>query len=402
MTHWQPYRPTADAPWNRRRVVHLHRRAAFGATPAEIRRDTADGPAAAIDRLVQPAAETLHPLTARLASQAVATESIATLQAAWVNEMFHAVDPLREQLALMWHNHFATSNLKVQSCAAMHEHLQTLRRFARAPFGEMLSAIVKDRAMLVWLDADQNHKSHPNENLARELFELFTLGEGNYSERDVCDAARALTGWTVKDGQVRFDASRHDDGQKCILGRTGDFDTDSLLLLLIERPETAERIAWRICDHFLGPNVATQQQLAALAACLRRTGLRTGSAVERVLRSQAFFSDSMLGMRYAPPVSFVVSNLRRLGIAGRGGQDAVAPGVAAIWLRTLGQDLLQPPGVGGWPGGKSWIGTGAMTDRVRFAIQLADGKLLTSTPADGKTSRPDIARQLSSVEAQFD
>lgn len=402
MTHWQPYRPAADAPWNRRKVTHLHHRAAFGATSEEIRRDVADGPAAAIDRLVHPVRQELHPLTVQLAGQAVATETISLLQAAWVNEMWHGVDPLREQLALMWHNHFATSNLKVQSCAAMHQHLQTLRRFARAPFGELLRAIIKDRAMLVWLDADHNRKEHPNENLARELFELFTLGEGNFSEQDVREAARALTGWVVQNRSVHLDPVRHDDRPKRILGRTSTFDADGLVDLLIEQPATARRVAWRICDHFLGPGVATEAQLAALANHLRTRDLCVETAVETLLRSGEFFADAVLGARYAPPVSFVVSNLRRLGVTEQAAGNAVPPGLAAVWLRTLGQDLLQPPGVGGWPGGRSWIGTGAMIDRVRFALQLADGTLFGNLPADAAGPRLEIAEQLTSVDAQFD
>lgn len=400
MTHWKAYRPTDDHPWNERRIVHLHARAAFGATAEEIERDQAAGPDEAVGRLLNPVAKELHPLTVQLTEQAVATESLAGLQAAWVNEMWHGADPLGEQLTLMWHNHFATSNLKVQSVPAMQQHLATLRKHARDPFGHLLHAMVRDRALLIWLDGDHNHKDHPNENLARELMELFTIGEGHYSEQDVREAARALTGWTVKDGKVRFDASKHDHSIKRVLGVEKHFDASSLVELLLQRSETADRLAWRICDHFLGPAVATQQQLRALADTLRSNHLNVGSAVATVLSSQLFFSERCLGHRYAPPVSFVVSNLRRLGFVAPAAEHSVPPGVAAIWMRTLGQDLLQPPGVDGWPGGEAWLGTGAAIDRARFAMQLAEGKLFA---VQHRGAFPmELAQQLASVEAQFD
>ncbi len=402
MTCWQAYRPTDESPWNKRRVVHLHARAAFGATAEEIERDIAAGFDEAVSRLFNSAANEPHPLTVQLTEQAVATESLVGLQAAWVNEMWHGADPVGEQLTLMWHNHFATSNLKVQSVAAMQQHLALLRKHARDPFGALLHAIVHDRAMLIWLDGDHNHKNHPNENLARELLELFTLGEGNYTEYDVRESARALTGWTVKEGQVRFDAERHDHGTKRILGREANFDTDSLVNLLLDQPEIAARVAWRICDHFLGPDVATKPELQSLARSLRKNNLNVGDAVGRVLRSREFYSDSVLGNRFASPVSFVVSNLRRLDLVNDTAQASVVPGIAAIWMRAFGQDLLQPPGVGGWPGGRSWLGTGAMIDRARFAIQLADGKLFGQPEIAGVPSRDGLEEQLTSVEAQFD
>lgn len=400
MAHWQAYRPNNDCPWNEPRVVHLHSRAAFGATTEEIELDKAAGPDEAVARLLDPVTKEPDPLTVQLTEQAVATESLAGLQAAWINEMWHGADPLGEQLTLMWHNHFATSNLKVQSIAAMHQHLATLRKHARAPFGELLHAIVKDRAMLIWLDGDHNHKDHPNENLARELMELFTIGEGHYSEQDVREAARALTGWTVKDGEVRFDASKHDHSIKRILGVEERFDASSLVELLLQRPETAERLAWRICDHFLGPRAATQQELRALADTLCSNQLNIGAAISTLLFSQLFFSERSLGHRYAPPVSFVVSNLRRLGFIAPAAEYSVPPGVAAIWMRTLGQDLLQPAGVDGWPGGAAWLGTGAAIDRARFAMQLAEGRLFAVQHRGA--SRMELAQQLASVDAQFD
>ena len=148
---------------------------------------------------------------------AVASGNPNRLKAWWLYRMLFSPDPLGERLTLMWHNHFATSNRKVQDLALMREQNDLLRQHARATFGELLHAVVKHPAMLVWLDADANRKGHPNENLARELMELFTLGVGNYTEDDVQAAARALTGWTVVGGRFGFRETRHDDGEKVFL-----------------------------------------------------------------------------------------------------------------------------------------------------------------------------------------
>src|SRR5205085_10392276 len=142
-----------------------------------------------------------------------------------------------------WHNHFATSNAKVEDLAAMRHQNELFRRHARAPFGALLAGVVRDPALLVWLDAPANRREHPNENLARELMELFTLGLGPYTEADVKEAARALTGWTVADGRFREDAARHDDGEKTVLGRAGRWGGDDLVALLLDHPATARRLA---------------------------------------------------------------------------------------------------------------------------------------------------------------
>ena len=203
VTRWTPYRPNAKTPWNLERVVHLHRRAALAATWEELQRDLADGCEASIDRLLQgsargaPTRPRADKTSDGLAAAAAASADILRLEASWFYRMLFGRDPLRERLTLMWHDHFATSQLKVLDVAAMKAQNDELRAKARAPFAGLLSCMMRDRAMLLWLDASSNRKENPNENLARELLELFTLGVGEYSERDVKEAARALTGWTV-------------------------------------------------------------------------------------------------------------------------------------------------------------------------------------------------------------
>ena len=239
---WQPYESSGDNKWNLRRVVHLHRRAGFAANWSEIQRDLKAGPVAAVGRLLKGiasgAGSNFEQLSQTIGDAAVASGNKTRLQAWWMLKMLRSPDPLGERLTLMWHNHFATSNRKVNDLRLMREQNELFRKLARAPFGELLDAVVKHPAMLVWLDADANRKSHPNENLGRELLELFTLGVGNYTEDDVEDAARALTGWAVVDGNYGFRENRHDIGSKTVLGTESKLNGDDLLQLLLKHPAT--------------------------------------------------------------------------------------------------------------------------------------------------------------------
>jgi uncharacterized protein (DUF1800 family) len=357
------------------RVVHLHRRAALRATWSELQRDLADGPRRSIDRLLA-GGPTDEAAIRDVESLAAAKAQPELLRAAWVRRLWTTGDPLGEQLALMWHNHFATSNLKVQRIEAMLEQVATLRRLSRAPFGNLLKAMLHDAAMLVWLDADSNRRAHPNENLAREVMELFTLGVDNYSERDVQDAARALTGWTLGDGAPRFLASQHDDGTKTILGKSGRWGVDDLAQILLLHSATANRLAWRVCDHFLGPDAAPPEARRELAESLRASNLDIAAAVDVVLRSQLFFSRDRIGRRIAAPTSWAVATTRALELH----RSGLSPELMGAWLKKLGQDLFHPPGVGGWPGGRTWLGAAVWIDKARFAKGLSDGSLFAGAP----------------------
>src|SRR5947209_4589546 len=245
---WEPYVPDERAPWSLRRVVHLHRRAGFAATWDEVQRDRNDGPAASVERLLAGKANAHAPAgfadTADLlADAAIAAGDIARLKAWWFYRMLFGPDPLGEKLTLLWHDHFATANGKVRDPALMRQQNDTLRQHARGTFAELMNASVREPALLLYLDAPANRKGHPNENLARELMELFTLGVGHFTEADVKEAARALTGWTVEDGRFAEAAARHDDGDKTIFGKTGKWAGADLVRLLLDQPATAERLA---------------------------------------------------------------------------------------------------------------------------------------------------------------
>jgi uncharacterized protein (DUF1800 family) len=380
---WEPYTPDGRAPWNLRRVVHLHRRAGFAATWREVQRDLADGPARSIDRLLagqartEGVAEEFERFAGKVAAGATNAQQ---LKAWWLYHMYWGPDPLGERLTLLWHNHFATSNAKVNDLAAMRRQNEVFRAHARAPFGNLLRAVVHDQALLVWLDAPANRKGQPNENLARELMELFTLGVGRYTEQDVKEAARALTGWKADPDGFHDLSTDHDDGNKTILGRTGRWRGDDLVGMLLEHPATARRLAWRIGELFLGEGAVDGMALDALAAGLREHNLEIGWAVETVLRSRAFFAERNQGTRVLGPVEYVVGVPRAL--------ERFDPPPSSLllgeWAARLGQDLFYPPNVGGWMGGRGWLPTQAIIGRANFAAALAEGKLSTRpAPLDG-------------------
>lgn len=381
--HWAPYVPSDEAPWDLRRVVHLHRAAGFAATWKELQRDLQDGPGPSLTRLLsgRARAEGVPEDFATFADTLLRDAwDMAHLKASWLYRMYHGPDPLTERLVLLWHNHFATSNRKINSLAVMRRQYLLLRKHGRGPFGELLRAVVHDPALLIFLDAPANQKGNPNENLGRELMELFTLGIGHYTEADVKEAARALTGWTVTGDQFHEDVTRHDTGEKTILGRKGAWTGDDLVRILLEQRATARRLAWRLCDGLLGEAGVTDDGLDALAAGLRAHDLDIGWAVETVLRSQVFFGDKNMGSRALGPVEYAVGVARALECF----ESPPNSLVLAEWCARLGQDLFYPPNVGGWPGCRAWLSTRAIIGRANYAAALVKGELSArSVPLDG-------------------
>ena len=385
---WAPYEPSDAAPWNRQRVVHLHRRAGFAANWTELQRDLAEGPQRAVDRLhdgsrgrVLPRLEhgslgetaprEIEAMARTIGDAAQASNNPNRLKAWWLYRMLFSPDPLGERLTLMWHNHFATSNRKVQDLVLMRQQNELLREYARAPFGELLQAVVKHPAMLVWLDADANRKGRPNENLAREMLELFTLGIGHYTETDVREAVRALTGWAVVGGQFGFREARHDVEVKPLLGKSASYTGDDLLGILIEHPATARRVAGRICQTFLGEAAVRDAELNALADGLRGRKLDIGWAVEIVLRSRLFFAEDTLRKRVAGPLEWAIGIVHALELT----DPPPSTLLLAEWTTRMGQDLFYPPNVGGWSEGRAWLNSQTIVARANFAAALVDGRL---------------------------
>lgn len=374
LNRWQP---SPEQPWDLRRVWHLHRRAGFAGTWGEMQRDLNDGVSISVNRFLEGTSRLVGvpddfvEMADTIGHAAMTSGNIQRLKAWWIYRILFSPDPLTERLTLMWHNHFATSYAKVDDVRMMWRQNLLLREHARGPFRNLLTTVVKDPAMLVWLDAAANRKEHPNENLARELMELFTLGEGHYTERDVTEAARCLTGWTVSKGTFRNRVRHHDEGQKTVLGTTGALSGDDLLNILLSRPETSARLAWRLCDMFLGENVATAKDILVLADGLREHDLNIRWAVETLLRSELFFSSANMATRVASPVDFTVGAVRAL--------ELINPPPSTLrlaeYIDQLGQQLFLPPNVFGWGGGRKWINTSSMIGRGRFAAELIDGDL---------------------------
>jgi uncharacterized protein (DUF1800 family) len=339
-----------------------------------------DGPKAAIDRLLSSKARAdasppdFEQMARIIGDAAQASNDAGRLKAWWFYRMLFSPDPLGERLALLWHNHFATSNRKVQDLVYMREQNELLRKHARGPFGDLLRAVVKQAAMLVWLDADSNRAGHANENLARELMELFTLGIGHYSEADVQSAARALTGWTIADKAYRFNSNRHDDHELSVLGHRGRMSGGEMLDVLIENPATARRVVWRLSTLFFGEGAVQDFVLDALAAEFHDRKLDIGWAVETMIRSQRFFADENMGTRILGPAEFIVGTLHALEQC----QPPPSTVLLAEWATRMGQDLFYPPNVGGWAEGRSWLSSRAVIARANFASALVEGQMWNS------------------------
>jgi uncharacterized protein (DUF1800 family) len=376
MTHWKLYTPGDTASWNLTRVVHLHRRTVFGATAAEQRRDLTDDPQNVVSRILNGTVRintppSFHELSDVIGNAAADSSNPDRLKAWWLYRCLFSPNPLQERLTLIWHNHFATSNLKINNLQQMKQQNETLRKHSRSPFGVLLNAMLRDPALLVWLDAPVNRKGQPNENLARELMELFTLGVGHYTETDVKETARALTGWTIRNGGFEQRPNLHDDGEKTILNETGDWTGSDVADILLKQPATAKRLAWRLTSECFGENVVSKDAIDELAAQLQSTELDIAAAVETILRSSLFFSDANINSRICDPVSFMIGPLRTLDCA----DPPPSTLMLAEWLRRMGQNLFYPPNVGGWNGGRTWLSTRTVIARTNYAAALVSGQL---------------------------
>ena len=401
MTAWKAYSSSAEAPWGERRVAHLHRRSVFGLTASELRRDVASKPEDAISRIVSgegregvpPEFENLQNL---IGEAAAGQENVNRLKAWWVYRLLYSPDPLRERLTFMWHNHFATSNRKVNDLTQMKAQNELFWQHARGKFGTLLHATLRDPALLTWLDAQTNRKGHANENLSRELMELFTLGVGHFNESDVKNAARALTGLEINNGEFRFNERRHDDGEKTVLGETKRFDPEQLAELLLSRPATSRRLASKLITEFFAPNVVSKKARDELAAQLVASKLNIGKAVETVLRSELFFSDTNINKRITDPLTFLIAPLRSLELF----ETPPNTLILATWLKRMGLDLFYPPNVAGWPGGRAWLTTRTVIARANYGAKVVSGEThnAASPPnLERLAKNPDEFRALTST-----
>lgn len=377
-------------------VAHLLRRTGFGATGAEVEAAEARGYAATVAALLAPTTDPgatatpppdLGPEPDRKDKTARKELKDQAQQLAlwWLQRMVRVEQPLVERLTFGWHGHWATSVQKVRSPGLMLAQNETLRRLGRGDFRELSRAMVRDPALLLWLDGQRNRKGKPNENLARELMELFTLGVGHYSEADVREAARALTGWRVdrSAGTAVQVPRQHDGDAKTVLGVTGDLDDRGLVDVLTGRPESAAFVAARLW--------ARHGSAALPAATLARLVAAYGPGRDVTALLRALFTDPEFlrakAALVASPVEYVVGVHRALRLPVR--RDVLRT------LEGLGQVPFRPPSVGGWPGGAAWLSTAATRTRLAFATAAAERADLDAVAGVAQADRPaEVARLL--------
>lgn len=298
------------------------------------------------------------------------------LKSWWWGEMLLTDSPFTEHMVLFWHNYFTSSLQKTKWPGFMYRQNLLFRQQALGNFGELLQEIVKDPAMVLYLDTQTNRKGQPNENFARELMELFTLGEGNFSETDVKEAARAFTGWRfdARAGEVVFDAKRHDAGPKKVLGQVV-YDGEDVVRLLLERPETAKRLVTRFWLEFVSPD-PDDAEIAKLADLLRDSHYEIRPVLKALFTSHAFWAPENRGALTKSPVDVLVGSLRMLGVGKTDLRRLAQLGKA------MGQDLFDPPNVKGWPGGDAWITSTTLSRREQFLRRLMRGREGDAAMAD--------------------
>jgi hypothetical protein len=369
---WSPWEPTSNDPWNRSKAAHLYRRAAFGANADELVAAEQDGFKTTLARLLDgsPGSEDRYRMLEAQGKSLARRENAFELRGWWLYTMLHTLHPLREKMVLFWHNHFATSIAKVRRTTLLYGQNCLMRANALGKFGAFLLAMSKDAAMLEWLDSNSNVKAHPNENYAREVMELFSLGVGNYTEKDVREAARAFTGWHTDDDQFEFDATFHDDGPKTVLGRAGSWNGDDVVCILLEQPANARFLVRKLYRFFVSEtHTPSQQLLEPLAERFHKSEGDIGLVVRTILSSRLFYSASVFQQRVKSPVEFVLGAVRATTTGSVPQQSMV------VRLDSMGQNLFEPPNVKGWAGGTSWLNSSSLVARGNFAQALARGTL---------------------------
>ena len=434
--------PIAANSWNARAAAHLLSRAGFGGTPEDAARLAAMTPREAVrslitvdsaenDRLtpfdhsgihdpsLEPFPESRPAATERAKRtgesmgvrvkpggnrplQPVANRFFYWLRASmletsrvaywWANRMLTSNTPLREKMALFWHGHFAVNEDKVRDYRKLLIQLQLFQNAGLGSFRDLTVAVARDPAMLCFLDSRKNVKGSPNENFAREIMELFTMGVGNYTEKDVREAARAFTGWDYEDVRFVVKDDLHDHGQKTFLGETGDFDGVQVIDIIMRQPVTANFIAGKLYRYFVRDDLDPKLQ-AQLGDLLRKGDYRIAPFMETLFLSKDFFSDAAMGAIIPGPVVLAVSTCRKLGLS-------EIPGVPDFnrATATLGQQLLGPPTVAGWAEGRSWITPGLLLERGNFARDLLFPDI-NFIPPDRHNPQDDVRRVADNIRA---
>lgn len=374
---WAAFEPTAETPWSTGLAAHLFRRAGFNADSETLEAAVRQTPAEVIDSLFTTIEPTEYTAEVETLSQGMlATGNAKHLAPWWLHRLLTTPCPLREKATLFWHGHFATSAVKVTDPELMFTQNELLRRHALGCFGPLVQEMSRDPAMLLWLDSDSNRKAHPNENYAREVMELFCLGEGNYTETDVRELARCFTGWEIRLKAFRFNRFQADTGTKTLFGRSGPFTGEQGVELVLERDACPRFLVRKLIRFYLFDEPqASDELIEPLAVQLRESDLEIGPVVQRMLGSNLFFSEHVRARKVRSPVEFGVGLLRAL----RGSTNVYD---LSDGLTALGQNLFHPPNVKGWDGGRAWINSSTLLGRANLVRRLLDHD---KTRFDGKT-----------------
>jgi uncharacterized protein (DUF1800 family) len=382
---WSPYRGATDrstigkvvdsesTAWNPAKVRHLLRRAAFGGATEWVESLSKLEPEQAVQSLLgmdaassagentdgsQPASQLAFERTAdQLSSSSLAGGNAETLSSTWVYRMLQTPFPLREKLTLFWHGHFATSAEKVEDSRMMWKQNRLLRTHALGRFEDLVQNVAQDPAMLVYLDSETNRKSHPNENFARELMELFCLGEGNYTEKDVQELSRCFTGWEIKNRKFRKNRYQQDRGTKEFLGTAGKFDGEEAIKVVLSQPTVPYFVCRKLVKYFVFDEpVCPDALLRPLAETFRESDGDIRKVVKQILSSNLFFSEHSMARKIRSPIDLCVGVLRTM-------ECTTNTLELAKGLREVGQGLFFPPNVKGWDGGRAWINSSTLIGR---------------------------------------
>ena len=378
---WQPWEPGAKDPFNLKWAGHLFRRAGFGASHRDLTAAVEKGLPATLARIVEgeEGAKDRERLLLSVGDKMVSDDKPEELRGWWVYSMIHTAHPLREKMTLFWHNHFATSNAKVNNAGYMLGQYDLMYRHALGNFRMLLQEMSKDPAMMVWLDTSLSKKGMPNENYARELMELFSLGIGKYTEDDIREAARAFTGWELKAGQSHFNPAQHDTGEKKVLDQKGNWTGEDVVRICLDQPACPRFIVTKLYQFLISESEPPAAELISpLAERFRASGFDFGDLVRTMLRSNLFFSPHGYRQRVKAPVDFALGIIR--GLEGRVGTTALA-----VTLEGLGQSVFYPPSVKGWDGGPAWLSGQTLLFRQNLSLAL------TSTEDDRFGRRCDPA-----------
>jgi hypothetical protein len=437
--------PIGAADWNYDFAAHLLERAGFSGTPEEIEALAKMTPAQAVARLVRfqgtdisqlppfdhsgvhdPGLEPFPPSRPAVTDQAkangealgikvkptgnrrlqpVVDEFFYWLRASvletnrvaywWANRMVDSPRPLQEKMALFWHGHFASNEAKVRDYRKLLGELEIFEKQGTGNFRDLTVAVAQSPGMLSFLDAGVNVKGAANENFAREIMELFTMGVGNYTEKDIREAARAFTGWNYVDLKFVVNKDQHDDGEKTFLGKTGRFDGVDVIDIIMQQPVTAEYIAGKIYRNFVRQELTPDLQ-KQLGAVLRQSHYEIAPLLEKIFLSRDFYSPASVGTAIKSPVELAITTYRKLGLKS-------VPGVPDFNSATgaLGQQLFSPPTVAGWAGGQSWITPGLLLERANFVrdVLFPDISFL---PPDRYTGGGEVRRVAERIRQGMD